>query len=703
MNAMKFYANTMLALGMLAVSSTGLWSQRKVCGFDESFQQSLQNDPRARAEYERCERLYENAVLSNQRTAGGVRTIPCVVHVIQTSAQEIVTPAIVQSQLDVLNEDFRRMAGTPGFGNGVDMLYEFCLASIDPNGAPTTGINRVISPTLAFHDKADEAQFKGLIQWDPYRYFNIWVARTIETTSGAGQVIGYATFPSSISFQGNLDGVVIHSGYFGRDSDPSTIGRTTTHEVGHWIGLFHTFQNGCQGSSAGTCLTGGDRVCDTPQAFDQNFGCPSRNSCTDTPTDLPDQIENYMDYSDGTCQNMYTNGQKVRSDQIMANYRSQIYSPANLTATGCDGTPAPGAVPVANFQADHRYVCVNQPVNFTETSYGGTTQWNWTFQGGSPGNATIQNPQVIYNTPGIYSVTLSTATNFGTDSEVKASYIHVLSPVGPAVSEGFEGLTSGLPTGWTAIDNDQIGSWSLLSTTGAQGSGKCLKVAGYNTYSAGLSDDLVLPPTDFSSVVTANLTYDWSYRKRSGFIYDSLQVLISTDCGTTWSVLKTRVQNTLVTVGGLQASTEYVPTVASQWKSDTIDLSAYAGMPSIRLQFKAIGYDGQSMYLDNININSTLVGVGEQAWNPAEFMVSPNPFRDEFNVHYQLRKAGSTRLTLVDAAGKLVYTMNTGTESAGIHHIAVDAASVRQLPAGIYFLKAEGPNGSATRKLVKMD
>jgi hypothetical protein len=157
-----------------------------------------------------------------------------------------------------------------------------------------------------------------------------------------------------------------------------------------------------------------------------------------------------------------------------------------------------------------------------------------------------------------------------------------------------------------------------------------------------------------------------------------------------------------VTVGGLQSATEFVPSPTSAWFSDTLDLSTYAGNPAVRLQFQAIGMDGQSIYLDNINLNTTLVGVKDQVWNQADFQVSPNPFRGDFSIHYNLSKAGATTFTLLDLNGRTLYTHQAGMQAAGTHHLRIAEDAIQKLAPGSYFLRAAGPNGVATRKLIKM-
>jgi PKD repeat protein len=700
---MKLNKN-IIAIATFLLSGFGAgMAQQRTCGSDEVLEKTLQTVPGARAELERGEAIYQDAVARGISLRGNVRRIPVVVHIIASTAYQTVTDAEVQSQIDVLNEDFRKIAGSPGDGNGIDFEYEFCLASIDPNGCPTTGINRLVNPALAYHDQSDAAVLKGLIQWPPLKYLNIWVPRTIETTSGAGQVIGYATFPNFVSLQSNLDGIVIHSEFFGRTADPTTIGRTTTHEVGHWVGLYHTFQGGCTGTTASNCLLGGDRICDTPQAVEANFGCPNINSCTDSPTDLPDQIENYMDYSDGTCQNMYTAGQKTRADQLMNLYRSQIYSAANLAATGCDGSVAPGCVPQADFIADNVATCPGEVVTFFDRTNGAPTSWSWTFQGGTPATSTLQNPTVSFAAPGLYNVTLIATNSLGNNTESKTSYISVDTSSFPPLQESFEAVFA-LPLGWGSYDEDGIGGWTLVTNVTASNGTKCMKAPIFGTQSEGFKDDLVTIPVSLANIAGAYLTYDYSYKKKSGFTYDSLQVNISTDCGSTWETLVSRSQGSLVTVGGLSSVSEFKPTLASQWLSDSIRLDSFLGNPNVRIMFRAIGRDGQSIYIDHINLGfePILIGGNDPASVAWTMQASPNPFTNELAVRYTVAKAGITRFTLVDAQGRIVLSQETARQGAGSYKLSFSPAQMAALPAGLYFLKGDGPSGSITRKLVHM-
>lgn len=259
-----------------------------------------------------------------------VYRIPVVVHVVH-NGQEIgtgpnISEAQVQSQIEVLNEDFRRKAGTNGDNSdGVDTQIEFYLADRDPDGnlLPEPGIHRFdgvfpVWPT-GFATTVDEI-LKPATFWDPDRYFNIW---TVNFGGFVGRnLLGYAQFPSGSGLPGlnedgglaETDGVVIGFQYFGSSEKGSfpdlnetySLGRTLTHETGHWLGLRHIWGDG-------DCSV--DDFCDdTPLSDGANYTCEEHLSCG-----TRDMIENYMDYTEDRCMNLFTQDQKERMIQVLRN------------------------------------------------------------------------------------------------------------------------------------------------------------------------------------------------------------------------------------------------------------------------------------------------------------------------------------------------------------------------------------------------
>lgn len=698
----KLFAALILLAGSFSIAS--VHAQNHSCGFDELLDQNQQQNPAVIQAIEKAELGYQEYTERSNRVAGGVVTIPVVVHVIQSSNHNLVTMVDIQSQIDILNEDYRKMANTPGDGLGVDTYYEFCLASIDPNGCPTDGVIRIVDPVLAYHNRdVAQAQMKGASQWSPYKYLNMWVPRVIDTPGqGGGSVIGYATFPTNLAIQSSLDGVVIHSGFFGRYSDQQYQGRTATHEVGHWMGLYHTFQGGCTGSSSTNCTSQGDRVCDTPQAMEANYQCPSGvNSCVDTPVDNPDQIDNYMDYADGTCQSRFTQGQKDRMDYFMVNFRGQLIAPANTVASGCDGSTSPGCAPDADFSAKNLASCPNNMVEFTDESFGPATSWSWTFQGGTPATSTDQNPTVSYSAAGTYTVTLDVTNSFGTASETKTSYITITDPMLPPLVESFEASTN-LPSGWTSINFDESTGWEVVAVPSTDGN-NAIKVNNYGNFNNGSNDDLISPSLNLSHTTEASISFDRCYKRYNPQTLDTLRVDVSTDCGDSWTNLYDKTGIDLVTVGGFASAFEFVPSPTSDWFSDTISLDSFVGFSEVKIRFRCTSGAAQALYLDNINMNFTAVSAAEAAENNWSLNVGPNPFTDRLDINFEMVKPSNMEVKLLDITGKVLYRHNMGRQAPGMHRESVDATALNSLAPGIYFLRAETQFGTIVRKLVKMN
>jgi hypothetical protein len=260
----------------------------------------------------------------------GLLRIPVVVHVIQrTNGTGFINEDRVRSQIDILNEDFLAISGTLG-GGGDDAQIEFFLATEDPQGNPTNGITYSTNNTW-FNDNGS---YWNTLAWDTDRYLNIY-------TNSASGALGYVPdLPQGNGIVGsNADRVVVLYSTFGRNAPfaPFNLGRTGTHEVGHYLGLYHTFNGGCHPPpTARTTATAS--ATPTPSRA-PTFGCPgARTSCGS-----PDPIDNYMDYSDDFCMNKFTPEQVNRMRCTIEHYRPEPRrSPGPAPATP-PTSPSPSA------------------------------------------------------------------------------------------------------------------------------------------------------------------------------------------------------------------------------------------------------------------------------------------------------------------------------------------------------------------------
>ncbi len=335
-----------ILLLVLTLTGFNAFSQTiNTCITDELYQEYVKQNPMVKVEEERANAIAREYASKFQFGKKGIVIyIPVVFHVIHNSGLENITQAQVNDCIRVLNEDYRKMAGTNGGVStdtrATDVEFEFRLAQFEPNGTPTDGVNRILNATNTINAR-DAA--KALSYWDSKKYLNVWVVSTIASSGQTeGTVLGYAQFPGGGA--ATTDGILVRAdniGAIGFQFQQTQWGRTVTHEVGHWCGLFHPFQGGCSGALSSDCSLAGDRVCDTPPVAKSTAGCPTnQNSCTNDSPDLPDNVRNYMDYADGTCMNMFTAGQVTRMKSLMSQFRSAIYSATNIAAAGlnADGT-----------------------------------------------------------------------------------------------------------------------------------------------------------------------------------------------------------------------------------------------------------------------------------------------------------------------------------------------------------------------------
>lgn len=257
----------------------------------------------------------------------GVVRIPVVVHVVYNTSAQNVSDAQINSQIAVLNEDYRRLNADAGSvpstfaGVAADSRIEFQLAVRDPDCNPTTGITRTSTSETSFSyfgDAVKSASTGGHDPWPRDKYLNLWVCNL------AGGLLGYASFPGDPA---TTDGVVIDFEAFGTTgtaASPFDLGRTATHEVGHWLNLLHIW------GDDGNACTGSDNVADTPNQADENYGCPSfpQVSCGNGPNG--DMFMNYLDYVDDVCMFMFTADQAARMDATLHTTRNAILASDGL-------------------------------------------------------------------------------------------------------------------------------------------------------------------------------------------------------------------------------------------------------------------------------------------------------------------------------------------------------------------------------------
>jgi hypothetical protein len=642
-----------LILAILVISSNLIFAQfnPKKCITTDLIKEELKNN----IEYEL---MRQNLVNYQQENKGvifqnqPIITIPVVVHVVHRTQDNIgantnISIAQIEDQLRILNEDYSKT--NPEFPNPPRNTFinyagnpelKFCLASIDPSGNQTTGITRTPTSKTSWDVDSEsndmkQASLGGIDNWDPLRYLNIWVCN-LSNSSGGGQTLGYAYLPG---LQGNnsqswKDGLVVDYMFFGTTGSVSSSsnGRTTTHEIGHYLGLNHTFceSTGCCDNDLNSQYSWGD-VDDTPATEDIYFGSVNSNTTNNTCNDLSysnvfstnvlDMDENYMSYATDTW--MFSQGQV---DVMLG----------TLNAS--------------------------------------------TFQGG---RANLKNSTVTVNCGGIISGSWNcdsqgNCNDPGTGNGIYSSYNDCLVACGctgnnPPIIEGFQNGT--LSNDWSIVNPDVSQTWEINSNYGYN-STSSISIEN-SIYSAnGEYDDLNSPIMNFSNSSNINLSFDYAYSlwtdpSLTQSWSDTLIVLISSDCGLNWQKIWEKAGANLSTTSPVFNGFEWFPSSNNDWKSENINLSNYSNLDGVIIKFRNVNQYENNLFIDNINITSDAsTNIDENNKNIIE--VYPNPSDEYVNINYDGLKQIYTIL------GKKLFETNE------------NIINISALSKGVYMIKTDG-------------
>ena len=588
---------------------------------------------------------------------GGVYQIPVVVHVIHNGeavgTASNVSYAAIQSQIDVLNEDFRRIFGSNGWNTnpvGADTQIEFCLAKRRPDGSAfpggEDGVNRINRTTAGFTAPPfSTAYIDATIKtytynggvptatrgWSPDKYMNIWLCDI------SGGILGYAQFPQSpIGGMGcaspavATDGVVFLYNSIGKSAvtgfpGPYNEGRTATHEIGHWLGLRHIWgDGGC---------TVDDYCNDTPEAAAANYGCPSgTNSCTAAPDAGVDMIENYMDYTDDGCMNVFTNDQKQRMRAVLEGspmrvllINSDACTPPNPSDASITDVFAPvgdncaGAItPSVQLKNRGSNNLTSATISY-KVDNGTAVTFSWTGNLTPNSTATVALP-TFTATLGTHSFrAYSTLPNGIADPytvyDTSGIDFVVSNGIMPNYTQDFETQSFPPDVRWR-IDNTNGDCFKWSPASGMSSTGTFTNnIAQVPCYGNGSTsnEDLYTPVFLLPCNATAaTLKFDVAYRKRTSTSNDQLIVQISTDCGATWTNVYNKTGNVspFLYQNATVLATEYFPTVATDWRTETIDLMSYvsAASDNIRFRFRAVSNNGNNIFIDNVKFEGTTPG-----------------------------------------------------------------------------------------------
>ncbi len=682
--------------------------------------------------------------LKTDTLINGRRIIPIVFHIIHTYGPENISDAQVQDAVAKLTVDYNKLnadtsATYPLFqSRSANCQIEFRLAKIDPNGNCTTGIDRI-------YDKRTNYAYYSVMHdycWTPSHYMNIFCVNFIYPegiTLPAGAFIGgMSPFPPSNTLTQALtggdtleDGVLIRQdciGSIGTAADMGGMGinalnRTLTHESGHYFNLYHTFNSGVlctllgQNGCGSTVLQCGDQVDDTPPVATstQNTGINcftpgSINSCTSVDAtygiDAPDMIENYMDYQWGYCANIFTLGQLDRINTTMSSDRVKMWSYANLVATGVLDTNNIVCAPRADFNCNNKVICAGSTVNYTDFSYGGAaSQWDWTFDGGTPATSNVQNPGVTYSTPGIYNVKLKVSNASGSDSIVKQSLITVSDPSAALPAPFIEGFETNISN--YMVNNDAGNPWNITDSAKYSGNNSIWVSNFANNYPDSY-DEFVTPSIDltaFSPVPTSlimKFKVAYTGKTTSNILtsvvdtsWDFLKVFVSLDCGKTWLLRYSKTGLALSTAA--LTTSRFFPASASDWREDNVNLTPYLANNNVRIKFQFKSGGGNNIFIDDINIDVPN-GLNDQTETPLDLNVRPNPMDESSVISFNLGQTANVKIEVLDLVGRQVDLVTSNKFDEGYHALTISKDDIGA--AGFYFLKLTKDNKSYLQKIV---
>lgn len=687
-----------LALAAIILFGGLSLAAQRNCGAMELLEQQIQQDP---TRLERLEELEKFTSTFDASENKAILTIPVVVHIVYNNSTENISEAQILSQIQVLNDDFRRLNSDANgvWSQATDSEIEFCMATVDPNGNATNGIIRQATTRTSFgtNNSVKSSSTGGSNPWPAADYLNIWVCDI------GGGILGYAQFPGGPA---NTDGVVNDYRYYGTTGTataPFNLGRTMTHEVGHYLNLRHIWGDGnCNAD---------DFVSDTPNSDGPNYSCATGSvSCNSV-----DMVQNYMDYSDDGCMNLFTAGQKTRMKAALAGSRSSLGN-----SNGC-GTAGGGG----------GNACTDSEVSLiiVADSYGSETSWTLTGTGGvvasgGPYANNSTNTETFCLPDGCYDFTINDSFGDG----ICCAYgngSYSLSGSGVSVSGGSFASSEtsnfcvggGNPPAPTCSDGVQNGTETGVDCGGSCapcGGGACTDVnissdnfeSNYGIWNDGGSDcvrssirpiqgaiSVYLRDNTSTSVLTTNalnlsgfeeITVDFSYfpfdmengedfwlqvNNGSGF-----QTIVTWAAGTDFS--NNTLYNESVTITGNFSS-------------------------SVQVRFRCdASTNSDFVHLDNIELSGCVNGTRMDLNNNREMLASEAPEADDFatDMVYQVfpnPTAGDINVRIDEAGYTARLTTVTGRVLAeqvlvvGSNRIITD-----KLATGMYLIVLEGADGS---------
>ena len=612
---------------------------KRSCGTMNVHERLMETSPEYRANQKMIDEHNHRFEVSGHKTQS-VITIPVVVHVVYRTSTENVSDAQIQSQIDVLNADYRKLNADitkvpSAFASvAADCQIQFCLAKRDPNGAATNGITRTQTTKTAFSDddQVKSSATGGKTPWNTAQYLNLWVCNL------GSELLGYAQFPGGPT---TTDGVVVNYICFGTTGTavaPFNKGRTATHEVGHWLNLRHIWGDG-------TCAT--DYVSDTPTQSAPNYACPThpKVSCSNS----GDMFMNYMDYTDDACMYMFSSGQSTRMNAVLASGGSRY---SLVSSLGCV-PPSTTTCSTASGLAVTSITASSATLNWTAVS----TATNYNVRIKSTSSSTWTTLTASTNSLGVINLTASTTYEF----QVQA--ICASNSASYSSSKSFTTSASSACATDASESNNTRSTATSISTSTAYSRYICpstdvdwFKVSTTTTYK-NLKVTLTNLPADFDIDLYNS---SGTYLKQSA------------NGGTT---------SETIIYNASAAATYYVKVYGYN--------SAYSGTTA----YKLTAYRSSSAYTSRTTSDNDFQ---EEVQTPFTVDVYPNPTSDRLNVQFSLQQSEIVSIRIIDLMGRTIRLESVPgeAESVNVYHLNTD-----DLENGLYFIEVSNEREKQIHKV----
>jgi hypothetical protein len=624
--------------------------------------------------------------------------IPVVFHVLHNGGPENISDAQILSAIDRLNECFKGQ--NPELSTVMDVFIplttdldiEFKLAKRAPNGACFNGITRTKSPET--NSGNESSQLSAIINgndvyngtWPTEEYLNIFVVNTLSSPGAAA----YAYYPSTNP--GMNRGVWSRHEYIGSigTSNASRSG-TVVHELGHWFWLAHPWGGkNLVGNDPvpSDCGKEDDGVEDTPETIGNKTCNRGTDSCDEDdaywagrgfPTPMPDNVENFMEYS--YCFKMFTIGQGDRMESALEYTpwpRYNLWQPANLVKTGVND---PEALCKVDFEANKLIICEGESIVFKDLSYSGQTSWTWTFEGADVTSSGDQNPTVTYSTAGNYSVTLQASDGTNTMTLVKEALITVLPVNGSSLNFTDQFNMSSFPDENWFVFNEESKNDISLNTNAFVSPGQSLRITNTDNRRGNIYEFQTIP-LDLSSSENTKISFYFAYARRNSANLDYLNIMGSSNCGKTFNTILTVPNSFLRTSPDI--SSGYVPT-EEEWKRLVIDIPSQYFVSNFILKFSFVSDGGNHIYFDNINVfeEGTLDLNHNENVNYLSFFPNPSNGND-ISLSINLTNTSTVAVNVYDVVGKKIQSVNLGMVQGGKHALPLN---LNQLSTGTYLFE----------------